>query len=114
MSQLAGKVAVITGGGGGIGGATSRRFFEDGAKVAVLDKNATAAQTITDELIDGGGQSIALGIDITDLEGLKQGLLEIEKVLGGSIFLSITQDGTCFDHFLKPTLSSGARLSIST
>ena len=68
MSQLAGKVAVITGGGGGIGGATSHRFVEQGAKVAVLDKNATAAQTITDELIDAGGQSIALGIDITDLE----------------------------------------------
>ena len=46
MSQLAGKVAVITGGGGGIGGATSRRFFEDGAKVAVLVKNATAADFV--------------------------------------------------------------------
>ena len=57
MSQLTGKVAVITGGGGGIGGATSRRFVEDGAKVAVLDKNATAAQTITDELIDAGAKA---------------------------------------------------------
>ena len=66
MSQLTGKVAVITGGGGGIGGATSRRFVEEGAKVAVLDKNATAAQTITDELLDAGGHSMALGIDITD------------------------------------------------
>ena len=101
MSQLAGKVAVITGGGGGIGGATSRRFFEDGAKVAVLDKNATAAQTITDELIDGGGQSIALGIDITDLEGLKQGLLEIEKVLGGVDILVINAGWDLFRPFLE-------------
>ena len=67
--------------------------------MAVLDKNTAAAQTITDELTDAGGQSLALGIDVTDLEGLKQGLLEIEKVLGGSIFLSITQAGICFVLF---------------
>ena len=46
MNQLVGNVAVITGGGGGIGGATSRRFVEEGAKVAVLDKDSAAAQTI--------------------------------------------------------------------
>ena len=101
MNQLAGKVAVITGGGGGIGGATSRRFVEEGAKVAVLDKNATAAQTITDELTDAGGQSIALGIDITDLAGLKQGLLDIEKVLGGVDILINNAGWDLFRPFLK-------------
>ena len=101
MSQLTGKVAVITGGGGGIGGATSRRFVEEGAKVAVLDKNATAAQTITDELIDAGGKSIALGIDITDLRGLKQGLLEIEKVLGEVDILINNAGWDLFRPFLK-------------
>ena len=101
MNQLAGKVAVITGGGGGIGGATSRRFVEEGAKVAVLDKNATAAQTITDELTDAGGQSIALGIDITDLGGLKQGLIEIEKALGGVDILVNNAGWDLFRPFLK-------------
>ena len=82
MSQLTGKVAVITGGGGGIGGATSRRFVEEGAKVAVLDKNATAAQTISDELIDTGGKSIALGIDVTDLGGAQAGTARDRKSTG--------------------------------
>ena len=101
MNQLVGKVAVITGGGGGIGGATSRRFVEEGAKVAVLDKDSTAAQTITDELTDAGGQSLALGIDVTDLEGLKQGLLEIEKVLGGVDILVNNAGWDLFRPFLK-------------
>ena len=101
MNRLAGKVAVITGGGGGIGGATSRRFVEEGAKVAVLDKNAAAAQTIADELTDAGGQSLALGIDVTDLEGLKQGLLEIEKVLGGVDILVNNAGWDLFRPFLK-------------
>ena len=101
MSQLTGNVAIITGGGGGIGGATSRRFVEEGAKVAVLDKNAIAAQTITDELIDAGGESIALGIDITDLGGLKQGLQEIEKVLGAVDILVNNAGWDLFRPFLK-------------
>ena len=101
MNQLVGKVAVFTGGGGGIGGATSRRFVEEGAKVAVLDKDSAAAQTITDELTDAGGQSLALGIDVTDLEGLKQGLLEIEKVLGGVDILVNNAGWDLFRPFLK-------------
>jgi len=101
MNRLAGKVAVITGGGGGIGGATSRRFVEEGAKVAVLDKNAAAAHAITDELTDAGGQSLALGIDVTDLEGLKQGLLEIEKALGGVDILVNNAGWDLFRPFLK-------------
>ena len=98
---VADKLAIITGGGGGMGGATSRRFVEEGAKVAVLDKNAAAAQTIADELTDAGGQSLALGIDVTDLEGLKQGLLEIEKVLGGVDILVNNAGWDLFRPFLK-------------
>ena len=101
MNQLVGKVAVITGGGGGIGGATSRRFVEEGAKVAVLDKDFAAAQTIADELTDAGGHSLALGIDVTDLEGLQQGLLEIEKVLGGVDILVNNAGWDLFRPFLK-------------
>ena len=101
MNQLVGKVAVITGGGGGIGGATSRRFVEEGAKVAVLDKDFAAAQTIADELTGAGGQSLALGIDVTDLGGLKQGLLEIEKVLGGVDILVNNAGWDLFRPFLK-------------
>ena len=41
--RFAGRTVIVTGGGGGIGGATSRRFAGEGAKVAVFDLNQDAA-----------------------------------------------------------------------
>ena len=47
MANFEGKTVIVTGGGGGIGGATSKRFAADGAKVAVFDMNVEAAQRST-------------------------------------------------------------------
>jgi NAD(P)-dependent dehydrogenase (short-subunit alcohol dehydrogenase family) len=65
--RLAGKVAVVTGGGSGIGRATAQRFAEEGAKVAVVDLNLEAAQE-TVRLIqqkNGNGQAIAVQADVS-------------------------------------------------
>jgi rhamnose utilization protein RhaD (predicted bifunctional aldolase and dehydrogenase)/NAD(P)-dependent dehydrogenase (short-subunit alcohol dehydrogenase family) len=59
---LAGRVAVVTGGGSGIGAATARAFAAQGAAVVVVDRNEEAAQTIARE-ING---AIAIGCDVTD------------------------------------------------
>jgi NAD(P)-dependent dehydrogenase (short-subunit alcohol dehydrogenase family) len=53
--KLDGKVAVVTGGGQGIGQALSARFAADGARVVVLDLNGTSAQAVADEI---GGRAI--------------------------------------------------------
>ena len=50
-SRLAGKVAIVTGGTSGLGAATARRFVEEGAAVAIVGRNATAAA----ELMRGSG-----------------------------------------------------------
>ena len=44
MKKFDGKTVIVTGGGGGIGGATCRRFAAEGAKVAVYDLNLVAAE----------------------------------------------------------------------
>jgi len=60
------KTVVITGGGGGIGGATSRRFARQGARVAVFDLNPEAAEKVAAQIRADGGQAEAFRCDITD------------------------------------------------
>src|SRR6185503_20153488 len=64
--RLADKIALITGGGSGIGRACAVRFAQEGAKVCVADLNLAAA-TETAQLIDPAGKTaIAVQVDTTD------------------------------------------------
>src|SRR4029450_7072333 len=54
MASLENKVAIVTGGGGGIGGAIARHFAREGAKIAVADINAESAQQ---QVVEIHGQS---------------------------------------------------------
>ena len=65
MARLAGKVALITGAGSGIGRATARLFAREGAKVGVADVNAARAETVTAEISDSGGEAIAIASDVS-------------------------------------------------
>ena len=63
MGLLNDRVAVITGGASGLGRAVARRFVAEGAKVAILDRNAGALAATAAEL---GAEAIALHGDVTD------------------------------------------------
>ena len=63
---LDGQSALITGGGGGIGRATSLIFAREGARVAVADASAEAAAETVAQVNAAGGQAIALSGDVTD------------------------------------------------
>jgi 2-hydroxycyclohexanecarboxyl-CoA dehydrogenase len=66
MAKFDGKAIIVTGGGGGIGGATCQRLARDGAKVAVFDMNLEAAQKVVDAIKTAGGTAAAFKCDITD------------------------------------------------
>lgn len=63
--RLAGKVALVTGGGGGIGEATARLFWEEGATVAVVDLDGAAAATAATGIDARGDRIIAIQADLT-------------------------------------------------
>jgi NAD(P)-dependent dehydrogenase (short-subunit alcohol dehydrogenase family) len=63
---LAGKVAVVTGGGGVLCGAMSRALARAGAKIAVLDLLPEAAQKVADGIRATGGEAIAIQCDVLD------------------------------------------------
>jgi 2-hydroxycyclohexanecarboxyl-CoA dehydrogenase len=79
MRGLQDKVAIVTGGGGGIGGATCRRFAEAGTTVAVFDLDGAAAERIACEI---GGNAISVTCDITDHAAVTQAVSAVEARFG--------------------------------
>lgn len=92
--SLAGKTALITGGGSGIGRASCELFFEQGAGVAILDINAAAAQATTHDIQSKGGNAFAWRCDITDRTAVDQTVGEIADRFGGVDILVCCAGGT--------------------
>lgn len=70
MGAIDNKVAIVTGGGGGIGGAIVRRFAREGAKVAVADIDAAAARACASGVTERGGETISIAADVTKKESV--------------------------------------------
>lgn len=72
MGKLEGRVAVVTGGGRGIGQAEALRLAEEGAKVAVLDLAQTDADRTCKMVEEAGGECLALACDVTQRAQVEQ------------------------------------------
>jgi NAD(P)-dependent dehydrogenase (short-subunit alcohol dehydrogenase family) len=77
---LARQVAVITGGGSGIGRATAIAMARQGAEIAVLDKDGKAAQLVAKEI---GGASAPIGCDVTDSGSVRRAFDAVVEKFGG-------------------------------
>jgi len=78
--QLAGSVAVITGGASGLGAATARLFARAGAQVALWDLNADAGQALAAEL---GQHGLFAKVDVTTSDDVQQALEQVQAHFGG-------------------------------
>ena len=68
MKRFTGKVAVVTGGGNGIGLTIANRFAAEGAKVVIADINASAGARTAHEIVNSGGEALSVPTDVTDAE----------------------------------------------
>ncbi|WP_064710226.1 SDR family oxidoreductase [Rhizobium bangladeshense] len=98
---LKGKTALVLGAGGGLGGAIAKTLAAEGAKLAVADINAEAAETTAADIRTGGGAAMALAWDLANLDVIVPNLAAIEKQLGSvDVLVNITGGP-------PPTLVSG-------
>lgn len=76
------RVALVTGGGAGMGEATAHRLAREGKLVAVLDINANSAENVANAINDAGGKAIAVTADISQRDQIAQALEKIHSALG--------------------------------
>lgn len=99
-TDLTGKVALVTGGTGGIGAAVCKQFAESGARVATNYRNEEKAQAFKKEMQDAGFDVSIYQVDVTDTEGCRKMIEDIEKDLG-PIDIVVNNAGITKDTTLK-------------
>lgn len=82
LFDLSNRVAVVTGGNGGIGRGIALGLADAGAAVAILGRNDEKNQRVLSELKAMGIPSIAVKIDVTDRTRLENALNKVEAELG--------------------------------
>jgi len=80
--RLAGRTALVTGAGRGIGAATATRLAEDGARVFVNDLDAVLAQSVADEIVAAGGEARAFPADLLDVGAIDRMVASLVELWG--------------------------------
>jgi NAD(P)-dependent dehydrogenase (short-subunit alcohol dehydrogenase family) len=90
------QVALITGGGGGIGGAVAHRMAESGIAVVVADYDGAAAERVKQEIARAGGKAEALAVDVTAAREIKSVVADLAKRHGRIDILANIAGGSAY------------------
>lgn len=99
--DLSGRVALLTGGAGGLGLVFARALAGAGATVALLGRRLDAAQTAADAIAaEFGGRALAIAADVTDAEQVQAAVAQVQRE-AGKLDILVNSAGV---NFRKPTL----------
>ncbi|CAH2598905.1 Glucose 1-dehydrogenase [Rhodovastum atsumiense] len=110
MTAFKGKTIIVTGAGGGIGGATARRFATQGGRVAAFDRDLAAAERTVAAIVAEGGTAFAYACDITDRSAVETAVAATERELGPIAVLVNNAGWDVFRPFLQTTPEDWERL----
>jgi 3-oxoacyl-[acyl-carrier protein] reductase len=99
--RLADRVAIVTGGGSGLGAGIARRFAREGARVIVADVKLEAAKSVAAEL---GGSAVALQVDVSSGASVAAFAAEVARVAGD---VDVLVNNAGIGHVPQPLESLG-------
>jgi NAD(P)-dependent dehydrogenase (short-subunit alcohol dehydrogenase family) len=101
---------VVTGGASGIGLGVARQFLDDGHRVAILDNNKSAADAAADTLRAGGGDALAVEVDVSDRGSVDAAFEHVRAELGPVEILVTSAGIESFDPVLEITPETWDRI----
>ncbi|ARQ09016.1 short-chain dehydrogenase/reductase SDR family protein [Rhizobium etli] len=102
--RLKGKVAIISGGATGMGGAASKLFAAEGARVAIIDRNGQAAAETVKAIRDAGGEADHWTADVSDEGAVNAAVAGVEERYGAVTVLFNHAGTIVIKPFLETTL----------
>ncbi|MBX4959392.1 SDR family oxidoreductase [Rhizobium lentis] len=102
--RLKGKVAIISGGATGMGGAASKLFAAEGARVAIIDRNGQAAAETVKQIRDAGGEADCWTADVSDETAVNAAVAGVEERYGAVTVLFNHAGTIVIKPFLETTL----------
>jgi len=102
--RLKGKVAIISGGATGMGGAASKLFAAEGARVAIIDRNGQAADETVKVIRDAGGEADCWTADVSDEAAVNAAVAGVEERYGAVTVLFNHAGTIVIKPFLETTL----------
>jgi NAD(P)-dependent dehydrogenase (short-subunit alcohol dehydrogenase family) len=108
--RLKGKIALISGGATGMGGAASRLFAAEGAKVGIIDRNAEAGLTLAKELSAAGHTAMFASADVSSAGEVAAAVAQVKAALGPVTVLFNHAGSIVIKPFLETTEEDWDRL----
>src|SRR5262245_59507891 len=96
--RLEDRVAIVTGGSQGIGEAIARRYAAEGAKVAIVNRNAEKAAGVVAAIREAGGTATAFAADISRISDIDRAVAAVLKAYG-TIDILVNNAGA---YYLSP------------